>query len=75
MAAANNLTNRVPQLSATDYYEIESLLSSIGGPRIRISNEPELRQEMKELEELDEYGEEWRFLAYAEEDKGLLESK
>lgn len=72
MAALHNLVESVPQISATDYHEIESIMSSIGGPRIRISNEPELRQEMKQLDEDDE---EWRFLAYAEEDRGLLESK
>ena len=71
MAAANDLTDRASQPSDTDYHEIESLISSIGGRRIRISNEPELRLQMRDLDEDDE---EWRFLAYAKEDKGLLES-
>ena len=72
MSSAFSLADRTFQLSNTDDDGIESLLSSIRGSRIRISNMPELRLQMKEL---DEDGEEWRFLAYAEEDKGRLESQ
>ena len=72
MAAINNLANCASQLSTTNNHDIESLMSSLGGPRIQTSNEPELRLEMREL---DEEGEEWRFLAYAEDDKGVLESR
>lgn len=71
MAAVNNLTDRASQIPTTNNLDIESLMSLLGGPRIQISNEPELRLEMREL---DEEGEEWRFLAYAEEDRGVLES-
>lgn len=71
MAAVNNLTDRASQISTTNNLDVESLMSLLGGPRIQISNEPELRLEMREL---DEEGEEWRFLDYAEEDRGVLES-
>lgn len=71
MAGANHLAERAFQFSTIDDEGIESVLSLIGGPRIRISNEPELRLQIKEL---DGDGEQWRFLAYAEEDKGFLES-
>nr|QEL51142.1 MAT auxiliary protein 1 [Letharia aff. columbiana 'rugosa'] len=71
MSFRNNLADRAFQRSTTDDNGIESSMSSFGGARIRISNEPELRRRVKEL---DEGGWEWRFLAYAEEDKGLLES-
>lgn len=72
MSAASNLADRAFQISLTDDDEMKSLKSSLGGPKIRISNEFELRLQMRELEE---DGVEWRFLAYAEEDKGLLESQ
>ena len=72
MSAENNFADPFFQLSATDDDETDSLMSSFGGPNIRISNEPELRLQMKEL---DEDGEERRFLAYDEEDKGVLESQ
>ena len=72
MAAVNYLVDHASQVSATDHDDIESLMSSIGGPGTRISNEPELRLEIREL---DVGGKEWRFLTYAEEDKGILESQ
>ncbi len=68
MAAANPLADRVFQGSTSD----DDGMSSTAGLKIRISNEPELRLRMKEL---DVEGEEWRFLAYFKEDKGLLESQ
>ena len=72
MTTANNLADRASQVSTTDNDGIESFMSLIGGPRIRISNEPELRLQMKEL---DEDCEKWRLQRYAEEDKGLLGSE
>ena len=72
MAAMNYLVDYPPQLSATDYHDIKSINSSIVGPKIEISNEPELRLQMREVVV---NGKEWRFLAYAEEDKGSLESQ
>ena len=72
MAAMNYLVDYPSQISATDYHDIESVNSSIVGPRIEISNEPELRLQMREVVV---NGKEWRFLAYAEEDKGSLESQ
>ena len=72
MAASNNFAHRAFQVSDTDKNGIQSLTSSIVEPRIRVSNEPELRLRLKELIEGDE---EWRFLAYTEGDKGLLESR
>ena len=72
MAAMNYLVDYPSQHSATDYDDIENVNSSLVGPRIQISNEPELRLQMREVvvnvKEL-------RFLAYGEEDKGSLESK
>lgn len=72
MSTANNPADRASHLSATEDDEMKSLKSSLGGPKIRISNEFELRLKMREL---DEGLMEWRFLDYAEEDKGLLESQ
>lgn len=72
MSTANNLADSDFQLSTKDDNGIESVMSWLGGPRIRISNKPELRLQIKEL---DEDGEEWRFLAYSEEDRGILESQ
>ena len=72
MAAMNYLVDYASQLSATDYHDIESVESSTVGPSIQISNEPELRLQMREVVV---NGNEWRFLAYAEEDKGSLESQ
>ena len=72
MAAMNYLVDYASQLSATDYRDIESLNSSIVGPGTQISNEPELRLQMREVVV---NGKGWRFLAYAEEDKGSLESQ
>ena len=72
MSAANHLAGHAFQLSTIDNDGIESLLSPTGGPKIRISNMPELRLQIKELYE---DGDEWRLLAYAEEDKGTLESQ
>ena len=72
MAAVNYLVDYASQLSATDYHDIESVNSSIVGPSIQISNEPELRLKMREVVV---NGKERRFLAYSEEDKGSLESQ
>ena len=72
MSAANNLADPAPQPSNTDTNETESLMSLIVAPRIGISNEPELRLQMIELNEDDE---KLRFLAYAEQDKGFVESQ
>lgn len=72
MSNASNPADRAFHLSATDDDEMKSLKSLLGGPRVRVSNEFELRLKMREL---DEGRREWRFLAYAEEDKGLLESQ
>lgn len=72
MAAMNYLVDYASQLSATDYHDIESVNSSIVRPGIQISNEPELRLQMREVVV---NGRERRFLAYAEEDKGSLESQ
>lgn len=72
MSAANSLADRAFQLSTIEDDGIESLMSSFGERRIRISNDRELRRQMKEL---DEDVEEWRFFDYAEEDRGLLESQ
>ena len=72
MAAANSFADRASELSTTDDHEIENLLSLIGGARVGISNKSELRLR---LEEFDDGGEVWQFLAYAEQDRGLLESE
>ncbi len=72
MSAANNLADHASQPFTTDHNGTESVMSMIGGPRIRISHEPQLRLQ---IEELDGDPKEWQFLAYAEEDKGLLESQ
>ena len=72
MAAGTNFANRAFQVFTTDDAGNESLTPSICGPRVRISNEPELRLRIKEL---GENGKEWLFLPYAKEEKGLLESK
>ena len=72
MAAMNYLVDYASQLSATDHHDIESVNSSIVGPEIQISNEPELRLQMREVVV---NGKDWRLLAYAEEDKGSLESQ
>ena len=69
MSAATSLAEQAFQLSTNDDNGAESLTS---WPRIRISHVPELRLQMKEL---DMDGEEWRFLAYTEEDRGLVESQ
>ena len=66
MSAATSLAEPAFQLSNNDDNEDESLTS---WPRVRISHMPELRLQMKEL---DMDGEEWRFLAYTEEDRGLV---
>lgn len=72
MSATNDVADRAFQISITEDNGIEGLVPSNGDPRIRISNNPELRLKMKEL---DEDGVQCRFLAYAEEDKGLIESQ
>ena len=72
MAALNYLVDYASQLSTTDYDDIGSINSSIVGPGTQISNEPELRLKMREV---DVKGKERRFLAYAEENKGLLGSQ
>ena len=69
MSAATSLAERAFQLSNNDDNGDENLTS---WPRIRISHMPELRLQMKEL---DMEGEEWRFLAYTEEDRGLVGSQ
>lgn len=72
MSATNDLADCAFQLSTTNDDEIGSLVSSYRGSNIRVSNEPQFRLQLREL---DEEGEERRFLAYAEEEKGLLESQ
>lgn len=72
MSGANNLDARAFQVSTSDDDGIESFMSSFRGSNIRISNEPELRLRLREL---DEESKGRRFLAYADEDKGLLESQ
>ena len=68
MFAATGLAEQAFQLSNNEDNGDESLTS---WPRIRISHMPELRLQMREL---DIDGEEWRFLAYTEEDRGLVGS-
>ena len=72
MSGANNLDARAFQISTSDDGGIESFTSAFRGSNIRISGEPELRLKLKEL---DEESRGRRFLAYADEDKGLLESQ
>lgn len=72
MAAVNNLIDHTFQIRTADGDPTESPTSSLDEPAIRISCEGELRLKLKEL---DEGGWEWRFLAYADEDKGLPESR
>lgn len=72
MATGTDFANRAFQMSTTDDAGTESLTPSTCGPRVRISNEPELRLRIKEL---DDNSKEWLFLPYAEEEKGLLESQ
>lgn len=71
MSGANNFAACAFQLSTTDEDGIDDFISSFRGSNVRISNGPELRLELREL---DEGYKGRRFLAYAEEDRGNLES-
>lgn len=71
MSAANNLAAHAFQLRTANDDQTESLMSLLDEPAVRISHEGQLRLQLREL---DEGGWEWGFLAYADEDKGLLES-
>ena len=70
----NSLIDRAFQLPTTDGDGIESRSSVSDGPQVRISNMPELRLQAKEICEGVDLNE-WRFLPYAEENEGILESQ
>lgn len=72
MSTASNIAGRANQLSAADDDDLVRLEALMEAPEIGISNEFEYHLQMQEL---DEDGEEWPFLACSKEDRGLLKSQ